>query len=255
MCYLAAELATCAMRETDAGYSLKESAIRRYRPKPCDDRRELLGYSLIPWAAGRPGFYVYKRCGDDGERELPPKTNAPAFDLCWLECRGGRLTTQTPVSRAGKTSTAGYLEAAVDRARSPCPASGASRSARISAALLITQVAVFLQRLVYDLFQLRTVNRRFNCTAAAGIRCRIASHIISVTFSSEWQFARRHLIKHRPKGKQISARVQLLRPHLLRRHVGHRAQRRPRTGQVLLVGAPSLCSADAILLDELPCGA
>ena len=47
----------------------------------------------------------------------------------------------------------------------------------------------------------------------------------------------RHLVEHRAEGKQVGARVQFLGPHLLRRHVGDRAHRRARTGQV----SPAVC--------------
>ena len=46
--------------------------------------------------------------------------------------------------------------------------------------------------------------------------------------------ARGHLVKHSSEGEQIGARVQILAAHLLRRHVGNRAQRRSRGGQRFL---------------------
>ena len=101
--------------------------------------------------------------------------------------------------------------------------------------MLIAQIAVLLQSLVDDPFQLRLGTSGFSRTGGTGARFRIASKMTRRTFATERQRARRHLVEHRAEREQVRARVQFLGPHLLRRHVGDRAHRRARTGQVLLV--------------------
>ena len=44
--------------------------------------------------------------------------------------------------------------------------------------------------------------------------------------------AGRHFVQHDTEGEKVGARVQFFAPHLLRRHVGDRAQRRSRTGEM-----------------------
>ncbi len=57
----------------------------------------------------------------------------------------------------------------------------------------------------------------------------------SRAFSAERRRSRRHLVQHRPEGKQVGSAVQFLGADLFRRHVADRAQRRARTGQVLFI--------------------
>ena len=73
-----------------------------------------------------------------------------------------------------------------------------------------------------------------------------------LNFRREMAAPGRHLVKHRPERKQIGAGVQFLCSHLLRRHVGHRAQRGSRAGQIFSATAGSIsvfCAA--IWLAEL----
>ena len=62
----------------------------------------------------------------------------------------------------------------------------------------------------------------------------------------------RHFVKQHAERKQIGASVQRPPQHLLRRHVGHRAQRRAGTGKIVLVAAGEDCVfSAATLLAEL----
>ncbi len=51
--------------------------------------------------------------------------------------------------------------------------------------------------------------------------------------------AGRHFIKHGAEREQIGARIQFLGSDLLRRHIGHRAEHRPRAGEMLCFGGES----------------
>ena len=98
---------------------------------------------------------------------------------------------------------------------------------------LVAQIAVFLQRLGDDPFQF---GGRSGFSRTGGdwspVQNRLEDH--SRTLATKWQGAGRHLVKHRTEGKQVGSRVQFLGSHLLRRHVGHGAQRGPGAGQVFL---------------------
>src|ERR1700730_4753665 len=54
------------------------------------------------------------------------------------------------------------------------------------------------------------------------------------TFTAERQCSGGHLVEDRPKREQVSTCIQLLGPHLLRRHVSYRTHRRSGTRQVWL---------------------
>ena len=98
--------------------------------------------------------------------------------------------------------------------------------------MLVAQLAVFLQRFIDDAFEIagkiriqpHRSDRRF-------VQNRIKHDGGCIT--AKRKHARRHLVEHRAKGKQVSARVELLSFGLLGRHVGNRAQRRSRTGEVI----------------------
>ena len=100
--------------------------------------------------------------------------------------------------------------------------------------VLVAQFAVFLQRLVDDVVPVRPARRDSAARAAVGARFRMASKMSAEVSPRNGSVPGRHLVQHRAEGKQIGARIQFLALGLLRRHVGHRAQRRPGTGQVLL---------------------
>ena len=99
--------------------------------------------------------------------------------------------------------------------------------------VLVAQVAVFLQRLVNDAFELRR-QIRIQPDRRRGqlFQNRIEDQRRSV--AAKGQRAGRHFIQHGAKRKQIGARVQLFALGLLGRHVSHRAHRRSGTGQVVL---------------------
>src|SRR4030095_16268579 len=105
------------------------------------------------------------------------------------------------------------------------------RSARNSPADWQRTTLFFFQRLADDLLQLR---RQIGVRLADGGRAAIQYRLEDYAGRSTpkgWE-ACRHLVKYRTKREQISPCVQLLALHLLGRHVSHRADGRPRTGEV-----------------------
>src|ERR1022692_4977543 len=99
--------------------------------------------------------------------------------------------------------------------------------------MLTSQVAIFLQRLVDDLFQLwRGVRVYPHRWYRRSIQDRIKHRACRV--APERQGARTHLVQHRTKRKEIGAGVQFLSPDLLGRHVGDRSQRTAGTRQMFL---------------------
>ena len=99
--------------------------------------------------------------------------------------------------------------------------------------VLIAQIAVFLQRLVDDVFQLRR-QVGIQPNRGSGARFMMASKITPELSPRNGRRARRHLVQHDSKGEQVGPCVQFFGPHLLRRHIGHRTQRAAGTGQVLV---------------------
>ena len=99
--------------------------------------------------------------------------------------------------------------------------------------MLIPQLAIFLQRLINNLFQTRR-NLRIQpqCRDRRAIQYRVKNHRGSIP--AKRHRARRHLIQNRAERKKICPCVQLFPLRLLRRHIRHRTNRRPRTGQKLL---------------------
>src|SRR5712691_7893724 len=99
--------------------------------------------------------------------------------------------------------------------------------------MLITKATVFLKGLVDDLFELMWYirvdpNRRHWWTLQNGIEDQRRS------IAPKWQRSRAHLVQHCPEGEQIGASIQFLAPHLLGRHIRHRAQRRTGAGEMFL---------------------
>ena len=98
--------------------------------------------------------------------------------------------------------------------------------------MLVTQIAVLLQRLVNDAFHLRRqIGIQPDRRRGQLFQNRIEDQRRSV--AAERQRAGRHLIQHRAKGKQIGARIQFFPFGLLGRHVSHRPHGRAGTGQVV----------------------
>src|SRR3984893_2887601 len=98
--------------------------------------------------------------------------------------------------------------------------------------MLVTQLPVFLQSLVDDVFQLwREVRVQADCGTWITIQNFAKDN--SRAFSAKGQCAGRHLVEDCPERKQIRASVQLLGSYLFRRHIGNGSQSRSRTGQVL----------------------
>ena len=116
---------------------------------------------------------------------------------------------------------------------------------------LVAQIAVFLQGLVDDVFQLGR-NITIETNGRGWNRIEDCLEDDSRTFAMKGQNTCRHLVQHSAEGEQIAPRIQLFRPHLLRRHVRHGAHHRARTGQMLRLHR--LRIRDAIWLEELPAG-
>ena len=96
---------------------------------------------------------------------------------------------------------------------------------------LVTQVAVFLQRLVDNSFEFRgTIGIQPHGRNRGAVQDRFENRCRTV--ATERHPPRRHLIENSPKREQIAPRIQFLRPRLLRRHVSDGAERRTGTGQV-----------------------
>ena len=96
---------------------------------------------------------------------------------------------------------------------------------------LATQVAIFLQRLVDDLFQFGwklRVYRRRRCGRV--LQNLIENHGRGV--AAERLAPRPHFVENHPERKQVRAGVQSFAAGLLRRHVSGGADGRARTGQI-----------------------
>ena len=159
------------------------------------------------------------------EMEQPQAEEPDAGDGCWRDLRAAFLCD------CHRPRTSWY---AAPRFRFPLQPLQVGAHLR---GVLVAQVAIFLQRLVDDVFQL---GRKVGIQPHRGNRVRDSeSRRRSPPELSprKGNVPGRHLVEHGAEREQIGARVQLFRPRLLRRHVGDRAQRRARTGQVLLVHA------------------
>ena len=100
--------------------------------------------------------------------------------------------------------------------------------------MLVTQIAVLLQRLIDDALQFcRQIGIQPHWSHGRLVQDRFEEHRGRV--AAKRQCARSHLVHHRPKGKQVGTRVERLSPRLLRRHVGHRTDGRTGAGQMVSV--------------------
>ena len=119
--------------------------------------------------------------------------------------------------------------------------------------MLIAQIAIFLQGLVDDVFQLgRHVVIQPHHGHRGTVRDGFKNHCRA--FATKRQAASSHLAQGCPKGAEVGTRIQLFRPHLLRRHISRRSHHCARTGQMLCIPASSevVCVlSDAISLAEL----
>ena len=99
--------------------------------------------------------------------------------------------------------------------------------------MLVAQLAVFLQSAVDDVFELgRQVRVQPDRRQRRTVHDRVKDH--SGSFSAKRHGAGGHFVQHDAKRKQVGTRIERLAAHLLGRHVSHGAQRRSRTGEVLL---------------------
>jgi hypothetical protein len=98
----------------------------------------------------------------------------------------------------------------------------------------VTQIAICLQRLVDDVFQLgRNVAIEPDCRRRIRIQYGIEDQRSS--FTMERQRSRCHFVQNRAEGKQVGAGIQLLALGLLRGHVGNCTERGTRAGQVIRI--------------------
>ena len=97
--------------------------------------------------------------------------------------------------------------------------------------MLIAQVAVLLDSLLDDLFQL---GRNFGTQLARRSGSAIQNGVTDLRrrLALECLLPRRHFIQYQAEGEQVRPRIQLLTPHLFRRHVGSCLHRHPGIGQV-----------------------
>src|SRR5580704_11777973 len=106
--------------------------------------------------------------------------------------------------------------------------------------MLVAQIAVFLQCLVDDPFQLRgDVRIEAHRSYWSPVQDRLEDD--GLTVSPEYQLAGGHLVENRSEGEKIGAGVQLFRTGLLRRHVRNGAEPGTRAGQVLLIDSARDC--------------
>ena len=99
--------------------------------------------------------------------------------------------------------------------------------------VLIPDLPVFLQRLRDDVFQVRRQIRiQADQRGWRPVQDGIEDGPGGVPL--ERKESGRHLVQQNAERKQVSASVQRLSQHLLRRHVGDRAQRRAGTGEIVL---------------------
>src|ERR1700680_2017456 len=98
------------------------------------------------------------------------------------------------------------------------------------------QLAIFLQSLVDDLFELWGQFWIQSCR-----RCgRLAENPMENScrgVALKWESASHHLIQHHSEGEQVGPSIQFFPACLFRRHVSHRAERRARAGEVLFRGS------------------
>ena len=99
--------------------------------------------------------------------------------------------------------------------------------------MLIAHIAIFLQRLGDDLFQLQR-KLGFDLPGRHGLPVQDGIEDEPGCAPRERMLARGHLVEHCPEGEQIRAAIEILAPHLLRRHVSHRPQRRAGAGERFL---------------------
>src|ERR1700733_191729 len=98
--------------------------------------------------------------------------------------------------------------------------------------MLVTQIAIFFQRLMDNSVQLLGQLRiRFPDRPSRSVQNSLEDHRMGVAI--EWTVARRHLVQHYAKAEEVRACIQILAARLLRTHVRSRTDRRARTGQML----------------------
>ncbi len=97
--------------------------------------------------------------------------------------------------------------------------------------MLIAQLAILLQALGDDAVEFRR-NVRIQSPRRGGPAIENGVKNQSRAVALERRGARRHLVQHRAEREQIGAGIDRLGPHLFGRHVRHRPQDTPGTGQL-----------------------
>ena len=97
--------------------------------------------------------------------------------------------------------------------------------------VLIAHAAIFFERLGNCFFQAR---RNVWIEAHSGQRRFFQDGIEDDRgcCAAEWNRARSHFVEHGTEAEKIAAHVQCFSARLLRRHICHRADRRPSTGEI-----------------------
>ena len=100
--------------------------------------------------------------------------------------------------------------------------------------MLVPQMAILLQGLVDDVFQL---DGKIRIQPDGRDRRPIHDPVVnySRTLATEWQFTRRHLVEDYTERKQIRARIEFPRPHLLWRHIRNCSNRGSRASEMLRI--------------------
>ena len=100
---------------------------------------------------------------------------------------------------------------------------------------LVTQVAVFLQGFVDDVFKLgRQIWIQPNRRHGSAVEDRFKDERRRLT--SEREDAGHHFVQHYAEGKQVRAGIEFFSLRLFGRHIGDRAQGRTGAGQVFFEG-------------------
>ena len=96
--------------------------------------------------------------------------------------------------------------------------------------MLITYIAVFLDRLGDDVLEVGVqIGIETNGERGRAIQDGIEDDARGL--AAKRQDAGGHFVQHNAKGKEIGALIERFATHLFRRHIGHGAQCRPRTGE------------------------
>ncbi len=182
-----------------------------------------LGPALRPGPVGEPEDGARRDRGPDGGRRTALQEPA-RLD----RDREGQETGRAP----GQPPPAGPLVGGRDGHRGRAPArgtrSGLEREGQVVRGAEAA-VRALLQAVVHDALE----GQRDPLVDARGlgrVRAQDRGHRLGRRLPAEGALARQHLVEHRAEGEDVGARVGLLTPHLLGRHVADRPEHGARLG-------------------------